>query len=163
MNSFWCYKRYLVRSSEHLCFSLTALYLLLVFFHFKNESTDLINWDTCLFSPLFTLRHMLFLTTVYKDISQNMHFDVVLSEFIRPCSKKQRRAQFSIHAELTQLSLCVHFRCVCVRVLQMCVCERCLFILQISIFYTWHRCIVSAYIVSIYRSISMNPYTPNRQ
>ncbi len=34
-----------------------------------------------------------------------MHFDVVLSEFIHPCSKKQRRAQFSIHAELTQLSV----------------------------------------------------------
>ncbi len=27
-----------------------------------------------------------------------MHFDVVLSEFIHPCSKKRRRAQFSIHA-----------------------------------------------------------------
>ncbi len=44
-----------------------------------------------------------------------MHFDVVLSEFIHPCSKKQRRAQFSISAELTRLSVCVRFRCVCVR------------------------------------------------
>ncbi len=43
MNSFWCYKGYLVRSSEHLYFSLTALDLLLVFFHFKNESTDLLK------------------------------------------------------------------------------------------------------------------------
>ncbi len=60
-------------------FSLTALDLLLVFFHFKNESTDLIYSYTCLFSPLFTLRHMLCLATVYKDITQNMHFDVVLS------------------------------------------------------------------------------------
>ncbi len=49
---------------------------------------------------------MLCLTTVYKDISQYMHFDVVLSEFINSCSKKRRRAQFSIHAELTQLSVC---------------------------------------------------------
>ncbi len=51
-----------------------------------------------------------------------MHFDVVLSEFIHPCSKKRRRAQFSIRAELTWLSVCVRFRCVCVCVLQMCVC-----------------------------------------
>ncbi len=97
MNTFWCYKGYLVRSSEHLYFSLTALDLLLVFFQFKNESTDLIYWYTCLFSP------------VYKDISQNMHFDVVLSEFIHPCSKMRRRAQFSIRAELTRLSVCVRF------------------------------------------------------
>ncbi len=34
------------------------------------------------------------------------------------------------------------------------------FIRQISIFYAWHRCIVSSYIVSIYRSISMKRYTP---
>ncbi len=54
----------------------------------------------------------------YKDISQNMHVDVVLSELIHPCSKKRRRAQFSIHAELTRLSVCVCFRCVCVRALQ---------------------------------------------
>ncbi len=93
-------------------FSLTALDLLLVFFHFKNESTDLIYSYTCLFSPLFTLRHMLCLTTVYKDITQNMHFDVVLSVFIHPCSKKRKRAQFSIRAELTRLSVCVRFRCV---------------------------------------------------
>ncbi len=111
MNTFWCYKGYLVRSSEHLYFSLTALDLLLVCFHFYNESTDLIYWYTCLFSPLFTLRHMLCLTTVYKDISQNMHFDVVLSVFIHPCSKK-RRAQFSIRAELTCLSVRMRFRCV---------------------------------------------------
>ncbi len=50
-------------------------------------------------SPLLTLRHMLCLTdclhkTVY--ISQNMHYDVVLSVFIHPCTKKRRRAQFSI-------------------------------------------------------------------
>ncbi len=44
-----------------------------------------------------------------------MHFNVVLSEFIHPCSKKWRRAQFSIRAELTRLSVCVRFRCVCVR------------------------------------------------
>ncbi len=35
-----------------------------------------------------------------------MHFDVVLSDFIHPCSKKRRRAQFSIRAELTWLSVC---------------------------------------------------------
>ncbi len=55
---------------------------------------------------------MLCLMTVYKDISQNMHFDVVLSVFIHPCSKKWRRAQFSIRAELTRQSVCVRFRCV---------------------------------------------------
>ncbi len=31
----------------------------------------------------------------------------VLSVFIHPCTKKRRRAQFSIHAELTQLSVSV--------------------------------------------------------
>ncbi len=47
MNALWCYKGDLVRSREHLCFSLTALDLLLIFFHFKNESTDLIHvFDT---------------------------------------------------------------------------------------------------------------------
>ncbi len=51
-----------------------------------------------------------------------MHFDVVLSVFIHPCSKKRRRAQFSICAELTRLSVCARFRCVCVCALQMCVC-----------------------------------------
>ncbi len=39
-----------------------------------------------------------------------MHFDVVLSEFIQPCSKKRRRAQFSIRAVNAA---------VCVRALQM--------------------------------------------
>ncbi len=41
-----------------------------------------------------------------------MHFDVVVSEFIHSCSKMRRRAQFSIHAELMWLSVCVRFRCV---------------------------------------------------
>ncbi len=44
---------------------------------------------------------------VYKDISQNIHFDVVLSVFIHPCTKKRRRAQFSVHAQLTRLSVSV--------------------------------------------------------
>ncbi len=35
-----------------------------------------------------------------------MHFDVVLSVFIHPCTKR-RRAQFSIRRELTWLSVCV--------------------------------------------------------
>ncbi len=39
-----------------------------------------------------------------------MHFDVVLPEFIHPCSKKRRRAQFSIRAELTRLSVCARAR-----------------------------------------------------
>ncbi len=74
---------------------------------------------------------MLCLTTIYKDISQNMHFYVVLNVFIHPCSKKRKRAQFSIHAELMRPSVyvrfrcvcvCVRFRCVCVRALQVCVC-----------------------------------------
>ncbi len=42
-----------------------------------------------------------------------MYFDVVLSEFIHPCSKKRRTAQFSIRAELMRLSVCVRFRCAC--------------------------------------------------
>ncbi len=53
-----------------------------------------------------------------------MHFDVVLSVFIHPCSKKQRRAEFSIRSELARLSVCARFRCVCVCALQMCVCVR---------------------------------------
>ncbi len=32
---------------------------------------------------------------VYKDISQNIHFDVVVSVFIHPCTRKRRRAQYS--------------------------------------------------------------------
>ncbi len=36
--------------------------IFIISFHFKNESTDLIYWYTCLYSPLFTLRRMLFLT-----------------------------------------------------------------------------------------------------
>ncbi len=40
-----------------------------------------------------------------------MHFDVVLTVFIHPCSKKRRRAQYSCRVDAT----------VCVRVLQMCV------------------------------------------
>ncbi len=44
---------------------------------------------------------------VYKDISQNIHFDTILSVFIHPCTKKRRRAQFSIRAVLTRLSVSV--------------------------------------------------------
>ncbi len=54
---------------------------------------------------------MLFLT--YCLQVKNMHFDVVLSEFIHPCSKKRRRAQFSIRAELTRLSVCASDVCAC--------------------------------------------------
>ncbi len=35
-----------------------------------------------------------------------MHFDVVLSVLIHPCTKKRKRPQFSIRAELTQLDVC---------------------------------------------------------
>ncbi len=49
-----------------------------------------------------------------------MHFDVVLSEFIHPCSKKRRRAQFSIRAELTPLSVCALQ--MCVRASDVCAC-----------------------------------------
>ncbi len=49
----------------------------------------------------------------YKDIIQNIHFYVVLSVFIYSCTKKRRRAQFSIRAELTWLSVsepgCLHY------------------------------------------------------
>ncbi len=40
-----------------------------------------------------------------------MHFDVVLSVFIHPCTQKQRRAQYSRRVDAA----------VCVRALQMCV------------------------------------------
>ncbi len=66
-----------------------------------------------------------------------MHFDVVLSEFIHPCTKKQRRAQYSrgvdahVCVRALQMCVCMRFRCVracasdvCVRALQMCVCAR---------------------------------------
>ncbi len=43
-----------------------------------------------------------------------MHVDVVLSEFIHPCSKKRRGAQFSIRAELSLRGcLCAHASDVC--------------------------------------------------
>ncbi len=41
-----------------------------------------------------------------------MHFDVVISVFIHPCTKKRRRAQYSRRVNAA----------VCVRALQMCVC-----------------------------------------
>ncbi len=41
-----------------------------------------------------------------------MHFDVVLSVFIHPCTKKRRRAQYSRRVDAA----------VCVRALQMCAC-----------------------------------------
>ncbi len=44
-----------------------------------------------------------------------MHFDVVLSEFIHPCTKKQRRAQYSRGVD-------AHASDVCVCALQMCAC-----------------------------------------
>ncbi len=66
-----------------------------------------------------------------------MHFDVVLSEFIHPCTKKQRRAQYSrgvdahVCVRALQMCVCARFRCVracasdvCVRALQMCACAR---------------------------------------
>ncbi len=108
MNTFWCYIGYLVRSREHLYFSLTALDLLLVFFHFKNESTDLIYWYTCIFSPLFTLRHMPFNLLFTRILAKTCIFVWIYSSIL-----KRRRAQFSIRAELMRLSVCVHFRCVC--------------------------------------------------
>ncbi len=37
---------------------------------------------------------------------------------------KKSGGELSIRAELTRLSVCVRFRCVCVRALQMCVCAR---------------------------------------
>ncbi len=46
-----------------------------------------------------------------------MHFDVVLSVFIHPCTQKQRRAQFSIRSEFTRLS-------VRARALDVCACAR---------------------------------------
>ncbi len=64
-----------------------------------------------------------------------MHFDAVLSEFIHPCSKKRRRAQYSRGVDtavcvralqmcVCDSDVCVRFRCVCVRF--RCVCLRAL-------------------------------------
>ncbi len=39
-----------------------------------------------------------------------MHFDLVLSVFIHPCTKKRKKAHCSIRAELTRVSVCVRFR-----------------------------------------------------
>ncbi len=142
-----------------------------------------------------------------------MHFDEVLSECIHPCSKKRRRAQFSIRAELTRLSVCALRMCVRARASDVCaenfshstrlfrqqsrasfMLALCLRAVLISSPDTWdwtrmhvlvvmHRRTlnenadsakikaafyttdidilrVSSYIVSIYRSISMNRYTP---
>ncbi len=59
--------------------------------------------------PFFSTVYIKTYAMLNKDIRQNMHFDVVLSVFIHPWSKKRRRAQCSISAELTRLSVCVHF------------------------------------------------------
>ncbi len=64
------------------------------------------------FSTLY-VKTCAFLNLLFTmDISQNMHFDVVLSEFILPCTQKRRRAQYSRGVDAA----------VCVRALQMCVC-----------------------------------------
>ncbi len=56
-----------------------------------------------------------------------MHFDVVLSEFIHPCSKKRRTVQFAavfrcVCACASDVCVCVRFRCVCAS--DVCVCVR---------------------------------------
>ncbi len=43
-----------------------------------------------------------------------MHFDVVLTEFISPCSKIGGELNL-VFVQLTRLSVCMRFRCVCVR------------------------------------------------
>ncbi len=65
-----------------------------------------------------------------------MHFDVVLSVFIHPCTQKRRRAQYSRRVDAAvcvcalQMCVCALQMCarktsdVCVRALQMCVCVR---------------------------------------
>ncbi len=113
-----------------------------------------------------------------------MHFDVVLSVFIHPYTKKRRRAQFSIHAELTRLSVCVRFRCVHGKLLTQRSTVTSLHALAVTHrqilyenvdsakikvpFYTtdidilcvasMHRTIIHC--IDIYWSISMNRYTP---
>ncbi len=49
-----------------------------------------------------------------------MHFDAVLSEFIHPCSKKRRRAQYSRGVDA---AVCVRALQMCVCAIQMCVCD----------------------------------------
>ncbi len=43
---------------------------------------------------------------VYKDISQNVHFDVVLSVFIHPCKKKSGEELNSVFAQSWRGCLC---------------------------------------------------------
>ncbi len=59
------------------------------------------------FSTVYIKTYVMLNWLFTRIISQHMHFDVVLSVFIHPCLKKWRRAQFSIYAELTRLSVCV--------------------------------------------------------
>ncbi len=159
MNTLWCYKGYLVRSSEHLCLSLTALELLLVFFHFKSESTYLIYWYKCLFSPLFTLRLVLFLTyfwcsfvCIYSSMNTKAEESSVFAQGWSVLISSPDTWDWT-----RMLSLVVmQRRTLCGQ------CQNKGAFLQISIFYARHRCIVSSYIISIYRSISMNRYTPNK-
>ncbi len=68
-----------------------------------------------------------------------MHFDVVLSVFIHPCTKKWRRAQYSRRVDAAVCvralqmcacasDVCVRFRCVrvmCACASDVCVCFRC--------------------------------------
>ncbi len=54
---------------------------------------------------------MPFFSTVYIKTCI-LHFDVVLSEFIHPCTQMRKRAQYSLRDDAA----------VCVRALQMCVC-----------------------------------------
>ncbi len=156
---------------------------------------------------------MLCLTTVYKDISQNMHFDVVLSEFIHPCSKSGGELNL-VFAQSWRGCLSARTSYVRARVLDVCaenfshsarlfrqqsqasfMLASCLRAVLISSPGTWvwtrmHALVVIhrrtlcenvdsakikvpfyttdiiilhvAYIISIYRSISTNRYTPSK-
>ncbi len=53
-----------------------------------------------------------------------MHFDVVLSVFIHPCSKTAEESSVDTASVWALFCVCACFRCVCVRVLQVCVCAR---------------------------------------
>ncbi len=83
------------------------------------------------FSTVYIKTYAMLNHTVYKDISQNMHFDVVFSVFVHPCTKKWRRAQYSRRVDTAVCvralqmcacasDVCACFRCVCVHALQMC-------------------------------------------
>ncbi len=127
MNSFDVSKVIYSRSTWALVFSLTALdFIISFFFTLRMKHRFNILRHMPFLSPLFTLRHMLFLTTVYKDISQNMHFWCSFVCIYLIHAQTSGGELNLVFARVYGLSVCAHFRCVCVcaRFRCVCVCAR---------------------------------------